>query len=396
MTSRKRGLKMTNGEKFQCFANTDCALDEIVDKSQHRYAVIMAGGTGMRLWPLSRKSKPKQFQALLGDQSLLQRMYDLLIGFIKPNHILIQAPIEYIHLINEQIPSFPEVQLIIEPEARDTAPAFALAAAVLNRIDPDAILGIFYSDNVIADESRLTFYQTLANGYDAALTFPEHLIVVGVRPLYAHTGLGYIELGARATPGDLSCSLYYVKSFVEKPQLEEAKTLVASARYLWNTGYKISRSDLLLRLIGQSDPTYAVGITALTEAVGTGNADHTSKIFCNLPRQSFEYLVAEESQSLMVIASDVVWSDVGDWEIIYRVLVETIPDGPTTPFTGKVVQHECENTLLISQDRPIVAIGVRDLVVIETKDVVLVMSKGRSQEIKVVLERLLKTSPHLE
>src|ERR1051325_7375412 len=150
----------------------------------------MAGGGGTRLWPVSRKVRPKQFQLLVGSQSLLQMMFELLSNFFPPHHIFIQCPAEYASIVREQIPGIAEDELIIEPEARDTAPAFAFAAATILRRDSDAELGIFYSDNVVQPESKVEFYEALEAGFAAVRLFPDRLLVIGVRPLYPHTGLG--------------------------------------------------------------------------------------------------------------------------------------------------------------------------------------------------------------
>ena len=354
--------------------------------SAHDYAVIMAGGGGTRLWPISRKNKPKQFQLLVGERSLLQMMYETLSRCFAADHIFVQSPAQYLPFIKEQLPDIGERQIIVEPEARDTAPAFAFAAATLAARDPQAVLGIFYSDNVVQGASARTFYDALEAGFAAVEKLPDRLVMIGVRPLYPHTGLGYIEVGKQEQISGPGLPVFGVQSFVEKPDVAKAKQLVASGTHLWNTGYKILRAQHLLKLLADRNADFAAHLPALGAAIARGDEKEIAVRFAGLPSQSFEYLISEKAKDLLVISAGMDWSDLGDWEIIHRILSEA--DAEKLHTAGKVIQHECEDTLLISHDRPVVAIGVQDLIVIETKDVVLVMSKRRSQDIKAVLKEL--------
>ncbi|HYF13167.1 MAG TPA: sugar phosphate nucleotidyltransferase, partial [Candidatus Paceibacterota bacterium] len=184
------------------------------------YAVIQAGGNGTRLWPISRKSKPKQFQLLLGNQSLLQRMHGLLLRSFEHDRIFIQVPPQFVPLVREQFPELPAEQVIIEPESRDTGPAFAYSAAVLYGRDPEARIGFFYSDHLI--QSEHVFKQTLTTGFKALSSYPDHLVMLGVRPLYAHTGLGYIERGEKKHVPGLKNGVYNAQAFIEKPDIGRA------------------------------------------------------------------------------------------------------------------------------------------------------------------------------
>jgi mannose-1-phosphate guanylyltransferase len=355
-------------------------------KGAHDYAVIMAGGGGTRLWPISRRDKPKQFQLLVGERSLLQMMYETLSHCFRAGHIFVQSPAQYLSFIKEQLPAIDDDQIIIEPEARDTAPAFGFAAAMLAARDPDAVLGIFYSDNVVQSNSTRTFYDALEAGFGAVEKLPDRLVMIGVRPLYPHTGLGYIEVGKQEHIPGLGLPVFSVKSFIEKPDVAKAKLLAASGMHLWNTGYKILRAQHLLKLLADSNEDFAAHLPALTAAIARADKKEIAARFASLPSQSFEYLISEKAKDLLTISAGMDWSDLGDWEIIHRLLAET--DAEKLHTAGKVIQYECEDTLLLSHDRPVVAIGVQDLIVIETKDVVLVMSKRRSQDIKAVLKEL--------
>src|ERR1043166_2298853 len=199
-----------------------------LQKSAPRYAVIMAGGGGTRLWPMSRKAKPKQFHSILGERSLLQRMYELLRKDFDARHIFVQIPGEFLPFVQEQLPGIEREQILIEPESRDTGPAFALAAISVLARDQEALVGFYYSDHFI--QSDRAFSKAIREGFSAAEKFPGRLVLVGVRPLYPHTGLGYIELGKKAHTS--AKHVYEVRSFIEKPDLKRAKKFSLSKKYL--------------------------------------------------------------------------------------------------------------------------------------------------------------------
>ena len=364
-----------------------------VEARPHRYAVIMAGGSGTRLWPVSRRSRPKQFQPLIGAQSLLQMMYGMLSAMFDADRIFVQTPLEYCDLVKEQIPDIADAQMIVEPESRDTAPAFAYAAALLASRDPDATLAILYADNFVDPASASRFFEALSTGFAATDLYPSHLVILGVRPDFPHTGLGYIELGEPAPAPGRPGGVFATKGFIEKPDLQRAKAFGASGSFLWNTGYKIVKAGALLAMLSRSHPAYREGMARLVAGLAAGDREAAAAAFVELPRQSFEYLVAERATDMLTVAADIQWSDVGDWEIIHRYLSAPGDDG--VHASGQAYQHDCENTLLISRSRQVVAIGVHDLVVIETKDAVLVMSKDRSQDMKAVLKEVFKISPDL-
>jgi mannose-1-phosphate guanylyltransferase len=353
----------------------------------HRYAVIMAGGSGTRLWPMSRRSKPKQFHSILGERSLFQEMYSLLRKDFGADHIFVQIPAEFLSLVQTQIPTIAKSQILIEPEARDTAPAFAFAAASIRMRDPAAFVGFYYSDHFI--QSDRAFHRAVQEGFGAAEKCPDHLVLVGVRPLYAHTGLGYIEYGKRSKTR--SGAAYQVESFVEKPDLRRAKRFLVSNRYLWNTGYKVARASYILDFMSRSNKTYDKRLPALEDALRSKNRTKIRSVFHTLPRQSFEYAVTEKGHDLLVVVSDMIWSDVGDWDAIHEALLKK--GDVSVKTVGRAVDHGSRNTLLISNHRPVIGIGLKDIVIVETRDGVLVMSKHKSKEMKHALEKLRARHP---
>lgn len=357
----------------------------------NKYVVIMAGGGGTRLWPMSRSEKPKQFQNFFGDRSLFQTMYELLQKEFSIDHIFVQVPPKFVSFIMEQAHDLPINQILIEPSARDTGPAFAFAAESIRLRDPDALVGFYYSDHLIQSEE--SFHTSLRQGFNAAEAYPDHLVLIGVHPQYAHTGLGYIGIGDAVSEVSDFGGISKVHRFIEKPDQGTAVELIQSEKYLWNTGYKVARADYISNLLKSTHDAYREYLPTLVEAMRNNDRARTKVIYENLPKNSFEYAVTEKSENLLVLASRMLWSDVGDWDSVHR---EYTKDAQTDVHTiGVVAEHGSKNTLLISNHRPIVGVGLENIIVVETHDGVLVMSKERSGEMKKALEKLQSLNTQL-
>ncbi len=357
----------------------------------NEYVVIMAGGGGTRLWPMSHADKPKQFQPILGGSgSLFQNMYQLLLAQFDADHIYVQVPPKFISLVMEQAPSISIGQILAEPEIRDTGPAFAFAAESIRLRDPDAFVGFYYSDHLIQSEDL--FYSALHAGFHAAQTYPDNLVIIGVRPQYAHTGLGYIEMGEKLSETPHGIGVHGVGSFIEKPEKALAEKFVNSGTYLWNTGYKIGRAEHISNMLSTADSIYQKHLPLLADAIRTHDRIKTKSIYTELPKQSFEYSVTEKSGKLLVLPSDMLWSDVGDWDSVHLSLQKDNTDVHTV---GVVAEEGSKNALLVSNHRPVVCVGLENIVVVETHDGVLVMSKERSGEMKKALEKLRVLRPSI-
>ena len=354
----------------------------------HRYAVIMAGGNGTRLWPMSHKDRPKQFQSILSEKSLLVTMYELLRKSFKPEKIFIQVPKAYVPFVKEQILNIRDAQILIEPEARDTGPAFVFAAATLFALDPKAVVGFYYSDHLVQSESA--FHTAVAEGFETAEYFPEHLVLIGVHPLYPHTGLGYIKIGKKVRVPRMKGHALEVRSFVEKPSPRVAKQFVSAGGYLWNTGYKVGRASHILSLLTRSSSVYREQVPRLVQAMSKKRKEAIKSIFKKLPRLSFEYTVTEKTDRLLAISSDMLWSDVGDWGVIDSALQKGHHN--TVHTMGRVAEHGSKNTLIVSHHRSVVGVGLENIIVVETKEGVLVMSKKRIGDMKKALEKLRSQS----
>ncbi len=357
----------------------------------HNYAVIMAGGSGSRLWPMSRRNSPKQLQALFDSQkTMIQLMYDLLRELFPADHIFVQTTGKYAHEVEKQLAEMPAENIFQEPEQRDTAPAFGFASAALLERDPEAIIGIFYSDHII--NSPLEFNKAVRTAYLAAVDYPEFISMIGVKPTYAHTGLGYIKIRNQAKSYPEG-EAFYVDKFIEKPDLETAEQFTKSWEYFWNTGYKIGRASQFFNLIEGIDPSMAKTLRKISELMGDSKNDgEIKKLYSSLQKVSFEYLVTEHSEKLLIIPSDIAWSDIGDWKTLHGMLADLNDHDVITK--GNQVSVDCHNSLIYSGDRLIATLGLNNIIVVDTGDVVLVADREKVLDMKELIDELKKQNRH--
>ncbi|MFA6986143.1 MAG: mannose-1-phosphate guanylyltransferase/mannose-6-phosphate isomerase, partial [Arenimonas sp.] len=342
--------------------------------------VILSGGSGTRLWPLSRESHPKQFLPLLGEHSLLQMTWLRLRGLPGAEAPLVVANEEHRFLVAEQLrlvgakPS----ALILEPVGRNTAPAIAVAALKAMDAGEDPVLLVLPSDHVIADEAG--FCEAVLAAVSAAEA--GSLVTFGIVPTAAETGYGYIKAAA----GE---GVRAVLRFVEKPDLPTAETYVASGEYFWNSGMFAFRASRYLEELGKSQPAMVEQARKALEKA-TVDADFLRldrESFAACPADSIDYAVMEKTDRAAILPIDVGWNDVGSWSALWSVVEQ---DGNGNAHRGDVIARDCRDTLAIGDKRLIALIGLTDVVVIDTDDAVLVAHKDRVQEVKEVVASLKK------
>jgi mannose-1-phosphate guanylyltransferase len=347
------------------------------------YALIMAGGVGSRLWPLSRRSFPKQFHSLFGDLSLLQATAKRLNGVVADENILIVTNAGYAALCRDQLPQVDPGNIIIEPASKNTAPCIALSTILLRRRDPDATTIVLPSDHVIQDEEE--FKRVVRGALDLSRR-SEALGTIGIQPTRPSTGYGYIEV-ATATEGDVTggdVAAADVVRFTEKPDRDEARAMVASGRYLWNSGMFAWRTDVIMEALEKHAPLVYNALSGLASGARTPSWKEIESAYAACPSISIDYAVMEKAPQVFVLKGDFGWNDVGDWNAVYDLSAKD-EDGNST--TGPVHSHGVRSTLIRARDRLIAAVGVEDLVIVDAGDAILVCRREDAQQVKEAANR---------
>ena len=344
------------------------------------YAVIMAGGSGTRLWPLSRQQRPKQALPLIGQHTLFQDAIDRIRPLIPPERILAVTRYEHAVLLKDQAPELPPANFVIEPEGRGTAPAIGLAAIHLRRIDPQAVMVVLTADHHIAAVDD--FLQALRAA--ARVASEGYLVTLGIQPASPSTGYGYIHHGAKLDMANLS--VYQVERFVEKPDLEQARAMVDSGDYSWNSGMFVWRVDRILKEFGRHMPELYRQLQEVDAALQTNSYETTlNRVWPRVTKQTIDYGVMEQADRAAVIPVDIGWTDVGTWGSLWSLLPA---DREGNIAVGAHVGINTHDTLTFSGRRLIATIGVRDMVIVDTDDAVLVCPRDHDQAVRDLVEQL--------
>jgi mannose-1-phosphate guanylyltransferase len=353
----------------------------------HSYAVIMAGGGGTRLWPISRKEMPKQLLPLLGKDTLFQSTVARLEKLFPPERILVVTVAEQAREMQKQVPAIPVENYLIEPAPRGTASVVALAAAVLHKRDPQASMAIQTSDHYI--RNRDLFHYLIRAAFDVAQE--NYLVTLGITPTYPSTGYGYIQQGA-ALDGDYKYPVYTVERFVEKPDQETAQKLLRSGDHSWNSGMFVWRADTILAEIERQMPELYKVVNKISAAWGTSQQDEVVKAnWFGLKSQTIDYGVMERAQRVAVLpAGGLGWNDVGSWDSLFDVLLPDMNGNVAT--SAQHLALDTHNTLVYSKtdERLVVTIGLDDIVIVDAGDVLMVCQVDQSQKVKDVVEHLKK------
>lgn len=348
-----------------------------------RHVVILAGGSGTRLWPRSREKTPKHLLTLHGQRSLLQSTYDRVRRLTE--HVYVVTERSQVESIREQLPNLPADGYIIEPARRGTASALGLAALVIQERDPGATMLSVHADHDLGEDED-AYLKTLAA--EAAWAEKKRsLVTVGLKPPYASTAFGYIEVGGRVD-GDPATPVFHVRRFVEKPDLKTAEGYVASGDFLWNLGLFSWSIDVLFAEMRTYAPALERGLDAVRQARAAGDTAGADEIYRSLPTEAIDYAVMERTQNLLVVGAAFEWHDIGSWADLHDILEQ---DAAGNFVEGDSVLIDSHNCMIHSPSKLVAAVGLDDMVVIETEDALLICPKARSQDVKLIVERLKKT-----
>lgn len=356
-----------------------------VDSFEHFYAVIMAGGSGTRLWPLSRKDRPKQSLVVGGDQTLFQNAVNRLKGLFPYERILVVTVAEQVGLLSAECPEIPEENFVVEPLPRGTASVVALAATAIKHRDEQGVMAVLTADHVIENAEHLR--HLLKAAYGAASQ--DYLVTLGISPTYPATGFGYIQIGEKIESFE-GLDAFQVKKFKEKPDQQNAERMVADGKHSWNSGMFIWQVETVLDEIERQMPDLFEKMSEIDLAWGTErHAEVLSQVWPTIQPQTIDYGIMEHARRVAVLpARNLGWYDVGSWESIFDAL-ESDSAGNII-MRGDTISFDTEGTLICedSSDRLIVTIGVKDLVIIDSGNALLVCDRKHAQRVREIVRYL--------
>ncbi len=345
------------------------------------HAVILAGGSGTRFWPLSRLARPKQFLPLAGPTSLIHDTLLRIAPLAPPEHAWVICGRDHALQVQAELPSLLATRLLLEPAARNTAPAIGLAAIHARHHDRDATLAVLPSDHAIADP--IAFRAAIARAADAAQDGT--LVTIGIKPTRPETGFGYLQRGAAR-----GRELFDVAAFVEKPDAATAARYLRDGRYSWNAGIFVFRADAILAAIERNLPALHQGLQDIAAQLGSdGDAAVLADTFPRLPSISIDYGVMEpegRAGRIALVPGDFGWSDLGSFAALPEVRTA---DARGNLLEGDALAVDCDNSILLAQKtRLLAAVGIKDLIVVDAGDTILVLPKERAQDVRAIVEAL--------
>jgi mannose-1-phosphate guanylyltransferase len=346
------------------------------------YGLILAGGRGTRFWPRSRRTRAKQVLRFLGDRSLIQQTVDRLSPVIPPDRLWVLTNEHLRAEIVRQLPELPKNQILAEPIQRNTAPAIGLAAHILQSIDPNAVMGVFPSDHMISKPAR--YLRFVRAAFKAAAE--GKIVVLGIQPRWPETGYGYIEFPKGVDAGSLDP--LPVRKFREKPDLSTAKRYVKNGNFYWNAGMFFWKTSVLIEALREFLPKTATLLASLPAFANRRFASQLKQAFPHCENISIDFAVLEKARGVVGCATDDFgWNDVGSWNALYELLPR---DGSMNVIRGEALAHSSSGNYIDAEGKLVALLGVKDLIIVDTPDALLIADRSRAQEVGDVVKQLEK------
>ena len=354
------------------------------------HAVIMAGGSGTRFWPASRNLVPKQLLALAGERTMLQSTVDRLGTLVPPERQLVLTNQLLSAAVHEQLPELPTANIVGEPCKRDTAPCIGLAAALVERIDPEGTMVVMPSDHVIASPEQ--FQMAIAAGQDLIDDDPTRIVTFGIRPTYAAESFGYIQRGERIETAT-TVNAFQVDRFREKPDRSTAEQYLAAGTFYWNSGIFVWRAATILQALEKNAPAMFRRIQAIAATMGTDEYESTLQSeFAAIEGKSIDYAVMEGYDNVVLIEAPFSWDDVGSWQSLSRLRK---PDANENTVVGSHVGIDTRGSIVMTRPgHTVVTIDIEDLIIVQTDDATLVAPKSAEERVREVVKRLEQEQRH--
>lgn len=351
------------------------------------YAVIIAGGSGTRLWPKSRKKTPKHLLDLFGTGSLMQMTYQRISKLFNQKNIFVITNQAHVAQMKQQLPEITDDHIIPEPMAKGTGMAMATAAAFIHKQDQNAVIFNLWADQMFEqmdkfEEAVMAALKTAEEG--------DNLVAIGVKPDFPHTGLGYIKMdGAQSIPGVRDNFVFKVDEFKEKPDLETAQKFLDSGKYLWNTGLYCWSTKSIENAFKKYSPALEKAFNEVLKAENPLSANFLTDLFENIgDPDTIDYEISEKADNILVISGEFGWSDVGDWKVVYDYKEKDDQGNAEINHTADCIEINAKNNLVDSNGKMIAVVGLSNIVVIETEDAILVCNKDNTQDVKKVVAQL--------
>ncbi len=358
----------------------------------HVFVVILAGGGGTRLWPKSREKTPKQFLRLYTENTLMQDAYNRVRKVVPPDHVIVVTNKDYLEETRKLLPGIPPENIIGEPAKRETAAAMLLGALVARSKDPEAVVINQASDHIVTDEKE--FVHVIETAAEVAFD-GQYLVTVGISPTFPHTGFGYIKIDDEIESVN-RLDIFRVSNFTEKPNHATAKAFLATGKYFWNANMYVWKTSALLEAFSKYSPAILECLRDLEDEFGKPEFESKLKdAYENVEKISIDYAISEKADNLVLIPGDFGWNDIGDWKVVYSLRNKNAAGNVFMCETqeGNVVCHDSQNNLVHTHDRLVALIGMQDTVVIDTGEILMVMPREKSQDVKKIVEKLKEEHP---